>query len=152
MWCCSPHPQQVQETISVLDSKTSSTWIVSLITGNSIAQPQKIATLFLKKIKKLFLFFLLTSNVWAQARRPLDVKDFFNFLWKKTPRFRGVFYCYEVDIAHTGPQIFELLPHHQQYNGRELMQDSQGYLTPPTQNCQGYFISALSDVWSFVLY
>ena len=25
MWTCSPHPQQVQETISVLDSKTSST-------------------------------------------------------------------------------------------------------------------------------
>ena len=48
MWCCSPHPQQVQETSSVLDSKTSSqVMFISLITGNSIAQPQKIATFFL---------------------------------------------------------------------------------------------------------
>ena len=45
MWCCSPHPQQVQVTSSVLDSKTSSqVMFISLITGNSIAQSQKIAT------------------------------------------------------------------------------------------------------------
>jgi len=29
--------------------------------------------------------------------------------------------------------LIELLPHHQQYNGRELVQGSQGYLTPSTQ-------------------
>ena len=55
MWCCSPHPQQVQETSSVLDSKTSSqVMFISLITGNSIAQSQKIATLFFT----FFYFFL----------------------------------------------------------------------------------------------
>ena len=47
MWCCSPHPQHVQATSSVLDSKTSSqVMFISLITGNSIAQSQKIATLY----------------------------------------------------------------------------------------------------------
>ena len=55
MWCCSPHPQQVQETSSVLDSKTSSqVMFISLITGNSIAQSQKIATLYFT----FFYFFL----------------------------------------------------------------------------------------------
>ena len=55
MWCCSPHPQQVQETSSVLDSKTSSQLMfISLITGNSIAQSQKIATLYFT----FFYFFL----------------------------------------------------------------------------------------------
>ena len=105
-----------------------------------------------KNLKKLFCILRLTSKLSAGAARGLDVKPFLHFFSKKTPRFRGVFYCYEVDNAHTGPQIIESLPHHQQYNGRELMQDSQGYLTPPTQNCQGYFISALSDAWSFVLW
>ena len=63
----------------------------SVITGISIAQPPKIATYFLKKIKKVFLFFLLTSNVWAQPRRPLDVKLFLHFFFKKnTPLSRGV--------------------------------------------------------------
>ena len=58
MWCCSPHPQQVQETISVLDSKTSSqVMFISLITGNSITQPQKNAS-----IKIIFFHFFFGAG------------------------------------------------------------------------------------------
>jgi hypothetical protein len=60
MWCCSPHPQQVQETVSVLDSKTSSQVIISLITENSISQTTKKSTVKTKKNEKKLFYFMLT--------------------------------------------------------------------------------------------
>ena len=84
MWCCSPHPQHVQATSSVLDSKTSSqVMFISLITGNSIAQSQKIATLYFT----FFYFFLahdLAHNMLCLGGpRPRRARQLLFIVYKK---------------------------------------------------------------------
>ena len=76
MWCCSPHPQQVQETLfagranktSVPDSKTSSQVIISLITENSISQTTKKSTVKTKKNEKKLFYFMLTLGTILSHR------------------------------------------------------------------------------------
>tara|TARA_R100001129_G_scaffold130297_2_gene92177 strand:- start:426 stop:641 length:216 start_codon:yes stop_codon:yes gene_type:complete len=68
MWCCSPHPQQVQATFSVLDSKTSSQVIISLITEISISQTTKKSTVKTKKNEKKLFYFMLTLGTILSHR------------------------------------------------------------------------------------
>ena len=68
MWTCSPHPQQVQETVSVLDSKTSSQVIISLITEVSISQTTKKSTVKTKKNEKKLFYFMLTLGTILSHR------------------------------------------------------------------------------------
>ena len=76
MWCCSPHPQQVQETLfagranktSAPDSKTSSQVIISLITEISISQTTKKSTVKTKKNEKKLFYFMLTLGTILSHR------------------------------------------------------------------------------------
>ena len=114
MWCCSPHPQQVQVTFSVLDSKTSSQVIISLITEISISDSQKIASIILKKIKKVFFIFLhfrLDFTLWAPARCRVRCQRkklvFFGILPHDLPIVRGVGQVARSDFALNG-RLFDL--------------------------------------------
>ena len=78
-------------------SKTSSHVMLSLITGISITDQKHSVNYF---FKKTFFIFCLTSRLWRGRRDRRDVKNFFHFFTKKTPRLRGVFSVMSMTYEH----------------------------------------------------